>query len=774
MAANSLRPELGMKTTVRRRLVRTVLSIVIAVALLIVATVSWDSIQVQAQHSQAIAQNIKASILSKGRVLVENQSLSLRGMIEDNAYGDVKKLMARTLRQDKDVILGALIDEEGTAWGYYGPDAPAPDAANADAAPISEGWKALGLTPVQGDGLRVETKRWFNQEIIVFSQAMHGEDGRLGTVHYGLSTASMTRTLAEARAKAKAALSRELLMLGGLAAVGALLGYLLARGTAKRITAPLKELTHAAEQIAQGKREVRANVDCGDEIQVLAGAFNQMVADLDASYGALALLNQGLELKVAERTKMLAARNAEMRVVLDNVEEGLVTVGLDGSMSGERSAAYQKVFASPANDTKIWDSLGHLDPKFRERFEFAWDQVKEGFLPWDIALDQLPRDLRVEDRYFELRFRPIFREAAGEEQTIDGALVIAADVTAEVEARRVAAIQREEMALFRRLASDRHGFMQFFDEVSEIAARVLGGKIQDPTEFMRSVHTIKGNCALYGIESVAAVCHELEAYCVENGAICPAEMVEQFRVSWGDFAARVSELLGSRDPGELVLSAVDVAKLTQVAKMGERSQMVSTLQWLQCEPTARQFDRLREQSETLAKRLGKPIQVQVEHHDIRLPLTPKWQTFWSNMAHVVRNALDHGIEPSEARANAGKPALGTVSFRSSETRTHFVIEVSDDGRGIDWPAIARRAESEGLPHQTEAELVAALFTDGVSSRQDVTDLSGRGVGTAAVRQACLAMGGEVKVASEVGKGATFAFHIPKLNNDASILGKNAA
>ena len=125
--------------------------------------------------------------------------------------------------------------------------------------------------------------------------------------------------------------------------------------------------------------------------------------------------------------------------------------------------------------------------------------------------------------------------------------------------------------------------------------------------------------------------------------------------------------------------------------------------------------------------------------------------------HVARNSVDHGIEAAEQRIASGKPPGGRIELTSGYDGDTLVIAVSDDGAGIDWAQIRGKAEACGLPHTTHEDLVAALFHDGLSSRDEGTEMSGRGVGLAAVMDAARARGGEVVVRSEQGAGTTVEF-----------------
>jgi two-component system chemotaxis sensor kinase CheA len=141
---------------------------------------------------------------------------------------------------------------------------------------------------------------------------------------------------------------------------------------------------------------------------------------------------------------------------------------------------------------------------------------------------------------------------------------------------------------------------------------------------------------------------------------------------------------------------------------------------------------------------------------------------------VVRNALDHGIEPAEARTAAGKPAHGKLRLSARIDNDALEIECADDGRGIDWPRVREKAKERGLPHATEADLVNALFSDGLSTAESVSDISGRGVGMSAVRDAVHRLGGSIGVVSKRGTGTTWRFRFPLIELVRPISGSRYA
>ena len=136
------------------------------------------------------------------------------------------------------------------------------------------------------------------------------------------------------------------------------------------------------------------------------------------------------------------------------------------------------------------------------------------------------------------------------------------------------------------------------------------------------------------------------------------------------------------------------------------------------------------------------------------------------LLHVVRNAIDHGIEPAEQRAEAGKPRLATVSLRARREGEHVVVEVEDDGGGIDVDKIRKIAAEhhfvslDALSAMSDTEAVGLIFLPGFSTAREITTLSGRGVGMDAVRTAVERLRGRVIVETRLGMGSTVRFVLP--------------
>ncbi len=136
------------------------------------------------------------------------------------------------------------------------------------------------------------------------------------------------------------------------------------------------------------------------------------------------------------------------------------------------------------------------------------------------------------------------------------------------------------------------------------------------------------------------------------------------------------------------------------------------------------------------------------------------------LLHIVRNAVSHGLEEPAARLAAGKPATGQLSISALTERDDVLLQVQDDGRGIDTEAVRRKAVRKGLVSAEAAALLdehgvwALLFEPGFSMAEQITDISGRGVGLDVVKLAIDSLGGQLRVNSELGKGTTFTLVLP--------------
>jgi two-component system, chemotaxis family, sensor kinase CheA len=462
----------------------------------------------------------------------------------------------------------------------------------------------------------------------------------------------------------------------------------------------------------------------------------------------------GLDKIVRARTAELAERNRDMRRLLDNVVQGFATLDRTGTLAKERSRVLDVWLGLPAGEVALFDAFERVSPAFAQVSRMGWEEVVEGIMPLQLTLEQMPNNLAIADVHYRIDYRPI---GLGEE--LDRFLVVVTDVTADVRREHAECERREAMRIFERVLVDRGAVQAFFEDTDTSVWRICHGVDEDLVALQRVLHTLKGNSAIFGLQSLVTLTHDLESYVAEAGCAPPATETAQLAQRWAELSSDFERLVGSRRP-VIELEELDYRALEQAVRDGEsRTALMRRVDALGLEPTRRHLDRLGEQVRQIGARLEKDVDATVIDNGLRLD-PKRWRTFWGAFVHAVRNAVDHGLESRAERRARGKPERGRVVLRTYLCGDCFVVEISDDGRGIDWQRIALKAADMGLPAATEEDLHAALFSDGVTTAGQVTEISGRGVGMGAVHDATRALGGKIEVETTAGVGTTIRMIFP--------------
>ncbi|WP_006788418.1 chemotaxis protein CheA [Thiorhodospira sibirica] len=175
------------------------------------------------------------------------------------------------------------------------------------------------------------------------------------------------------------------------------------------------------------------------------------------------------------------------------------------------------------------------------------------------------------------------------------------------------------------------------------------------------------------------------------------------------------------------------------------------------------FSRFRRVVREVSKETGKEIELLINGGDTELDKTVV-DRIGDPLTHLIRNAIDHGIEPTQTRLQRGKPAQGTVALNAYHESGGIVIEVSDDGSGLDRERILRKAQQRGLVQNTQVlsdeQICKLIFEAGFSTAEQVSNLSGRGVGMDVVKRSIEGLRGTIEIDSQAGQGSTFRIRLP--------------
>ncbi|MFZ4450529.1 chemotaxis protein CheW [Salibacterium aidingense] len=227
------------------------------------------------------------------------------------------------------------------------------------------------------------------------------------------------------------------------------------------------------------------------------------------------------------------------------------------------------------------------------------------------------------------------------------------------------------------------------------------------------------------------------------------------------------ELVIDRGRLEQISSDLDNSELSETVERmsrisGDLQEIILNMRMM---PVDQVFNRFPRMVRSLSKELGKQVNLEITGAETELDRTII-DEIGDPLVHLIRNSIDHGVEEPHVREAAGKPAQGTVQLRAYHSGNHVFIEIEDDGAGIDQDKIIKKALDNGVVTEDDIEkmsdqqIFGLMFSSGFSTAEEITDISGRGVGLDVVRSTFETLGGSVTVDSEFGQGSLFSVQLP--------------
>ncbi len=469
------------------------------------------------------------------------------------------------------------------------------------------------------------------------------------------------------------------------------------------------------------------------------------------------------------RQRLVEAVNAENRKYLDNVSDGLVLVDRSLTMRDQFSRAFVGIF----NDDRI-AGRSFIDFLFPDREKQATERKElEGYLSilfnnetadMDMILDINPmknREIAVKggNGGFEKKIVKMdFKRIPGTDGGVENVMAVVEDVTravgAQVELADEKSKREEELDMIQTiLRLSPLTLSDFFAEAEGQLHRtegLLGGRPDRErmdTAF-REIHSLRGTTRTLGFRRLSDLSRKVE-YLL-------AKTRDDYEGSISVFTTEFLTGFGAL-----------VEELDKIRGLFDRFKYFVNVHTRQHEETlAAQLDEfiglLDKMTKELGREVGKEIVFKYDRNTNSVPFLAKIK---NPLIHLVRNAIDHGIEDAYERLSAGKLGFGIIKLSVVLAQGKYTIDVLDNGRGIDFEKIrAKAVEKKLIPahkkEYTENELVRFIFLPGFSSTDKHTDISGSGVGLDIVKDSVKRLGGRIIVTTKQGKGTRFRMVIP--------------
>lgn len=508
----------------------------------------------------------------------------------------------------------------------------------------------------------------------------------------------------------------------------------------------------------------------------------EQTLEIEEQRDEIAAWNEMLEQTVAKRTSAL-------RNLLNNAGQGFLSFGADLLVREEYSIECNRIFGLQIAGSQFpnlifpqdQEQQAFVESLFFEIFNHQDYDVREIYLPL------LPEEVLIDSKYINIQYKMI--KEPGHDRA-DVCMAILSDVTENRLLESQVEQERNLLKMVVKVIVNRTDFIQNVKDFRRFSTsglqRILAGSATTEEKFaeiFRQLHTFKGNFSQLDMGFIVERLHQLETKMADfkiQGGLDLGQ--EELKMVFGGIdpenwlqadLSYLEEVLGQKlltEYDELVISK---NKLTELEKRienllppSECKLLIPELRRLRYKPLAELFTSFTDYVSRLAARFEKPI-YPVKFNAELIHIDPDvYKGVIKSLVHVFRNAVDHGLESLDERVELGKEEYGQISITISTNDRYIIIAISDDGRGIDATDIRRKALAQGLlPEElihnaSEEEILQLIFVDGFSTNTTVTEVSGRGVGLAALKSELTKLGGYPRVESVLGQGTTFYLYVP--------------
>ncbi len=491
--------------------------------------------------------------------------------------------------------------------------------------------------------------------------------------------------------------------------------------------------------------------------------------------------------------RQLADKSDRLAGLLNNSGQGFLSFGPDLAVEPEYSRECVTFFNREVAGESVAALLFPEDKEERDRFGANIERIVQTADEFqrDILLSLMPKELFLNDRYLDIAYRLLGAERL---------MLIITDIT---EQRRLEARVAEEQTRLRFIvaaATESAELFEVLDDYRNFTENTLPRLLAAPdeelaaglAEIYRQVHTFKGLFGQLEFFHLPRCLHQYESalnrlrrdlvkqqpdrgVLEKEQALADQALAQELAVlreTLGDaFFARRGHLSLTPDQTEMLERLAD--RLLQGGPgldSEETREMLRRIKRLRYVSLSELLSGHAKAAVRLAERLEKELApVEVEDNGVRVA-SEIYGPFTKSLIHLFRNAVDHGLEGPEERLEQGKEEEGHLRCRTFMEDEQIIVEIDDDGRGLDLEALRCKGVAAGLftPEQgaalDEAALRLLIFEDEFSTKEEVSELSGRGVGLAAVRMETERLGGRIEVDSTLGQGTRFRFILPYLES----------
>lgn len=506
--------------------------------------------------------------------------------------------------------------------------------------------------------------------------------------------------------------------------------------------------------------------------------YGWILRQMRAAQDTISAHADALEQTVADRT-------SDIRNLMDNTGQGFLTFGSDFLVEPLYSKGCRSMFNRPIEGLRVDELLFPRGSDPADEFVQGLTLYFKGLSKGSVIFDLLEKSTYIDGKFLSIEYR---------EASQGKILCIITDITVvrQLADRNKAEAERQTIIL--RALNHKHFFSGFIEEANGLfdalhlyeTTKPLKSEVED---LLRHMHTFKGNAGFFGFQVTQEMAHDFE-YALSDSLVLGGEIPYRdfsldLKKAYYQELKVITDIMGKdwlEEAGGIVIprSFYDrIAKYVRTKFPGEKK-LVHYLEHYRKIALKELFSRFPFIAAATAEKLGKRINsMVVTGGDLRV-VPERFEGLVESCIHIVNNMVDHGIEYTYEREAQQKDPAGNLEIRLDRGPDSLIMLFIDDGRGISVAEIERISREKGLigPEEKPSpqEILQYLFHDGFTTRKEVSEVSGRGVGLAAVREEVQKLGGTIEVHTKIGQGSEFEIYLPlktlasrqKLENEVGI------
>lgn len=509
-----------------------------------------------------------------------------------------------------------------------------------------------------------------------------------------------------------------------------------------------------------------------DEFGSMAKSLNENISVSAKLHEEIHELNTNLEKRIKVKTEKVTS-------LLDNADQGFLSFGKDLIIDDEYSKQCRSIFKQDIAGLNIGDLLygaSHKKDFFIQTLKSLLDETNQHKIKTIISL--LQHEFIIHKKAIDVKYKII---ANGK------FMLIFTDVTSKKILQKKINKERNILKMIVAVVSDTEEFFELCDEYNELGSsknsliEMDKTALHNVTELYRTIHTFKGLFAQKEMTHVVSHLHQLESQLSETIAGQDYDNEELHNVITNtDFQAwlkkdidTIKDILGDeifQKKGEITIHEETISqieeKIISIAKkhneLDEYEMVVNDIRNLKNRPLYTLFNSYPKLVDQLSQRLNKSVYPLKIIADKEIKSNGNLKPFVKSLIHVYRNAVDHGIESMDERLALDKDEVGTITCSINQVQENLHIIIADDGAGLDLDKIKQKAVNAGIniDGYQKSDIEKLIFNDQLSTKDEVSQISGRGVGMAAVKDEIEKLHGLINIKTQKNIGTTIEFVLP--------------